>query len=46
MSLQSFAALIAVALVAAGISLAVLNIGIPCGIASPYGLATRTTRLG
>lgn len=46
MSLQSFAALIAVALVAAGISLAVLMIGIPCAIASTYGLATRTTRLG
>ncbi|SDT06313.1 hypothetical protein SAMN04489751_3651 [Brevibacterium sandarakinum] len=46
MVLRSFAAPIAVALVAAGISLAILMIEVPGAIASPYGLATRTTQLG
>ncbi|SDS04183.1 hypothetical protein SAMN04489751_1089 [Brevibacterium sandarakinum] len=46
MVLRSFAAPIAVALVAAGISLALLMIEVPGAIASPYGLATRTTQLG
>lgn len=46
MFLRSFAAPIAVALIAAGISLVALMIGTPFAIASPYGLATRTTQLG
>lgn len=46
MFLRSFATPVAVAFVAAGISLAVLMIEVPGAIASPYGLATRTTQLG